>query len=121
MNRKMPAEKSVPPHVWRDTPQDVKEREFDLERDSWAFEDFFVYEQHRLLPEYTLNIRGQENPQTRFHMVDFKTAYRVDCAKIKRDEHPVEAKVLQLSRETRAELREKIAAYFGRTPVEDQL
>ena len=121
VNRKMPAEKSVPPHAWRDMLQDVMERELDLERDSWAFEDFFVYEQHDLLPEYILNVRGGDNPRTRFYMVDFKTAYRIDCAEIKRNQHPVEAKVLQLSRETRAELREKIAAYFERTPAEDQL
>jgi len=121
VNRRMPAEKSVPPNNWRAIPENVKDQQFNLEQDDWAFADFFVYEQHPLLPEYTVHIRSGPNQKTRYYMVDFKTMYKIECAEIRRNDHPVEAKVLQLSKASRAQLREKIAAYFARTPAEDEV
>lgn len=122
VNRKMPAEKSVPPHKWQSIPQDVKEREFDLENDAYAFDDFFVYKEHPLLPRYTVNMPNGPNQETGYYIVDFKTAYRTNCDQIRRNKpHPIEAKLLQLSKESRSDLREKIVAYFARVPFEDRI
>ncbi len=122
LNRKMPADKSVSPNTWATMPPYVKEKDFDLEEDGYAFDDFFVYEENLSLPEYTVNIPNADNQQTRYYMIDFKTAYRINCDKIKRGkEHPIDAKLLQLSKESRADLRNKIVAYFARIPVEDQV
>lgn len=122
LNCKMPANKSVPPHRWEKMPLDVKERELDLEKDAYAYDDFFVYEENPLLPEYTMDIPNADNQQTRYYMIDFKTAYQINCDNIKRDkEHPIDAKLLQLSKKSRADLRDKIAAYFARIPAEDQV
>lgn len=122
LNRPMPAERTIPPHKWKAMSQEIKERELDLENDAYAFDDFFIYQEHPLLPQYTVDLIGQPNQETGCYMVDFKTAYRINCDKIKRDkEHPIDAKLLQLSKESRADLRNKITAYFARIPVEDQV
>jgi hypothetical protein len=122
INRKMPADKSVPPHVWKAMPQNVKEEEFDLEKDGYAFDDFFVYAENPFLSKYILNIPKIGQKETGYYMIDFKTIYRINCDKIKRDkEPPIEAKLLQISKESRADLRNKISAYFARIPDGEQI
>ena len=57
---------------------------------------------------------------TKFYMIDFRNTYKLDCEKIvSPKDAPLEAKVLELSIEARADLRNKIAFYYGRTPQED--
>jgi len=122
INRKMPAEKSVPPHKWASLSQEIKEKEFDLEKDGYAFDDFFIYAEHPSLPKYTVNLPRMENQLTGFYRLDFKTVYRINCDQIKRDKRqPTEAKLLQLSITSRSDLRNKISDYFARVPVEDQV
>lgn len=122
LNRKMSAENSVPPHVWKIMTQNVKEKNFDLDEDAYAFNDFFLYAANPLLPTYTVDIKGGGNQKTGCYMIDFKNAFRINCERIRRNkEHPVEGKVLQLTIDTRGALRDKIAAYFARVPEEDQI
>lgn len=89
------------------------------EGDAYAFLDLFIYERHVLLPEYTVH-RKEGNVTTRYHMIDFKNSYKIDCDRINSPEDaPLNKKVLQLSIESRSELREKITKYYSRIPKED--
>jgi len=60
--------------------------------------------------------------ETGYYMLDFRRICRIECNKVvKPEQAPLEPKVLQISIETRGELREKLAWYFGRIPKEDML
>ena len=53
-------------------------------------------------------------------MIDFRQAFKVSCDKVIAPKNcPYEIKCLQLTIDTRNELREKIAEYFLRKPDEE--
>lgn len=114
LNRPMPASKMVPPKVWDDMAQAVREQKFDLEKDGYAFTDFFVYAPHQLLAQYSLNKKGGA-VTTGHYMVDFKTVYQINWPKATSPDKAItEAKTLQLSIEARQDLRLKFAAFYSR-------
>lgn len=85
--------------------------------------NLFIYENNDIFSGYTL--RGQE---TKYYMIDFRNITTVRCEMIKRAEEITEreapliaSKCLELTEETRKELRDKIAFYYGRIPEEDEL
>lgn len=85
------------------------------------FKELFVYAGHEILPKYSIH-RKEGDIETNYYMIDFRNVSRVNCEKVITAENsPLEAKCLELSVETRAELREKVAAYFARIPKEDLL
>lgn len=120
VNREMEPQQAVPPHVWKEFPEKEKQKRLRVER-SYAFENLFIYETHPLLPKYTLHIR-EGDKVTNYYMVNFRNAYKLCCDKINSPtDAPLESKILQLSRDTRSELRDKISAYFGKVPAEDKI
>lgn len=117
----MPAEKTVPAAVWEKLTPEQKAKRFASTTEGYAFTDFFVYERHPSLPEYTLNKKGGPVP-TGYYMIDFKMMCRVNCDLIRSpQDSPIDAKVLELSIEARADLRNKIVAFFARNPDEKRL
>jgi hypothetical protein len=85
----------------------------------YVFLEVFIYKEHDLFPQYTIP-RKEGNITTRYYMIDFRYAFRVNCDKITRKQQdPLGAKRLQLSISTRAELRDKISFYYSRVPEED--
>ena len=120
INRVMGAEKTLPPKAWKALPE--KEREKRLrEGITYASPGLFIYEENDLFEQYTFNISGKEI-KTRHYMIDFKNIYKISCDKIiSPEKSPLESKCLQLSIQTRSELRDKIAYYFGRIPEEDKI
>ena len=53
-------------------------------------------------------------------MIDFKDTYKINCDKINKPQNElVNSKCLQLSIESRSELREKISYFYGRVPKDD--
>jgi hypothetical protein len=55
-------------------------------------------------------------------MINFRDIYKLRCDRINTPEDaPLDSKVLELSIEIRSELREKVAAYYGRPPKEDKV
>jgi hypothetical protein len=55
-------------------------------------------------------------------MIDFRRICRIECNEIVTPEQaPLKTKVLQISIETRRELRDKLTWYFGRVPEEDMV
>lgn len=118
INRKMSPEQTVSRETWESLAATEKEKRLSA-GEAYALLECFVYAPENLLPEYTVHRR--EGPvQTGHYMIDFRRMHRVECDKIAKEaQAPLDTKVLQLSIETRAELRDKLAAYFGRTPDED--
>lgn len=116
INRKMYPEQAWIPEQWEKLPE-VKKEEERLKDLSYAFLSLFVYDHHSIFPEYTF----KDGAQTGYYMIDFRMIYSLNCDKIiNPNQAPLETKCLQLSIKTRAELRDKISYFFGRTPEEDK-
>ena len=112
----MEPRRAIPPGQWKAMSSEEKQRRLD-EGPIYACFELFIYEKHDLFPVYPIG--GNE---TNYHMIDFRNVYRLNCGKITR-QNPIltGSKRLQLSVQTRKELRDKIAHYYGRTPEEDKL
>jgi hypothetical protein len=55
-------------------------------------------------------------------MIDFANIQKVNCNKIITPENaPLDTKCLQLSIQSRSELRNKISNYYSRKPIEDKI
>ena len=119
INKPMQAEETVPPYKWDKMDATEKARRVAM-GSQYTLADFFVYAPHLLLGEYEIN--GQSNPCKQAHYaVDFRAAVCVKCPQIITPERfPLETKVLQLSKEVRGSLREKLAYYYGHPPEEDK-
>jgi hypothetical protein len=121
VNRIMSPQQAVPPHVWDQLGGQEKQKRM-AEGNTYAFANLFIYERHNALPQYDLHRREKNNIVTNYYMINFKNLYKVHCDKvISPTNSPLESKCLQLSLETREELRVKLARYYSRVPPEDQL
>ncbi len=121
INRIMSSEQALGPEAWENMPDEERERRLE-EEESFALKDFFVFDQHTLLKKYTLNFKNKDNIETNYYMIDFKNQYKLNCKRMQSATNaPIETKTLQLTVETRSELREKISHYYSRVPVEDQI
>ena len=121
VNRIMSPQQTVSPYVWESLSDEEKQRRL-AEGNTYAFINLFVYKRHDSLPEYTLRRKKGKNIVTDYYMINFKNLYKVHCDKIiSPTNSPLESKHLQLSVETREELRVKLARYYSRVPQEDQL
>lgn len=120
INRKMEPQQAVPPHVWEKFPPEVKQERL-KEGYGYSLLDVFIYEKNNLFPKYTVN-RRRKNIETNYFMIDFKNVYKVNCDRIISAKNaPLDTKCLQLSIQTRSELRDKIAYYYARIPKEDRI
>lgn len=120
INRKMEPQQAVPPHTWEKFSPEVKQERL-KEGYGYALFDVFIYEKHDLLSKYTVN-RRQGNIETNYYMIDFKNIHKTRCDKIiSAKDSPLDSKCLQLSIQTRSELRDKIAYYYARIPKEDEI
>lgn len=120
VNRRMEPHQTLPSHTWDRMSDDERARRLN-QGPGYAFLDTFVYEQHPLFPEYHVHRQGQDL-NTRYYMIQFGDAFRVNCDSVNPPEHaPLHAKQLQLSIQARSELRDKLAHYYARVPEEDQL
>jgi hypothetical protein len=120
LNRIMLPEKSMPPHEWTKlSPEEKLERK--TVGDTYAFVSRFIYDKHDSLPQYSLK-KGTSEIETGYYMIDFRNIHRLNCdAIISAEKAPLESKVLELSIETRRELRDKITSYYAYVPKEDQI
>ena len=121
INRTMLPEQSVAPHVWERFPPEEKERRKSVGI-TYAFVELFIYRENELFPEYTVHRKDEEDFKTKYYMIDFRDAYNLNCEKIVNStDFPLESKYLQLTKDTRSELRYKIANYYSRVPKEDKI
>jgi len=120
INRRMPPAKAVGPDVWGHLSPDERQRRLS-DGDAYALVEYFIYAPHDHLPKYTVNRKGGPI-QTGYYLLDFRRIHRIECDKVANAKQaPLEPKLLQISIETRGELRDKLAWYFGRRPKEDIL
>ncbi|MEP0824637.1 MAG: hypothetical protein HRF40_04060, partial [Nitrososphaera sp.] len=121
INRRMPPEKAVSPEVWeRRISSEEKARRLQ-EGIVYTLNHFFVYTPDEVLPQYSLKFKN-ETRQVGHYMIDFRRSFRVRCPQIQSAERsPLESKLLQLSVESRQELRDKVSWYYSRPPQEDQV
>jgi hypothetical protein len=118
INIKIPADKSLPPRAW-ETMNPTEKAERLSKQDAYVFVDNFVYDTHPLFPEYVIN-RKEGNITSKMYVIDFRTAVRIQCDKISNPTHlPGNSKVLQLTIESRDQLRKKIGSFYQRIPDED--
>lgn len=121
INREMLPEQSVSPRVWGGLSPEEKEKRLKVGK-TLAFVDLFIYEENELFLEYTVPRRDEEDIKTRYYMIDFRNTYNLNCEKIVNPkDFPLESKCLQLTEDTRKDLRYKIANYYSRVPKEDKI
>ena len=122
INREIEPDKAIAPDDWqKKSPQ---EQQTELARGKAYMEYYlFIYAPNDSFPPYER--KGQ---QTQYYMVDFRNMPTLKCDLIKSRENTSEedtnilaSKWLQLSIQTREELRMKLANYFGRRPAEDEI
>ena len=98
---------------------EAKQADLATAGEEYAYQDCFIYESNGLFPRYEVKRKGQTIASLDHRMVDFKKIFHVDCSMAERSQEPPEGiKVSELSLETRAQLRDKLAFYFGRNPDE---
>jgi hypothetical protein len=121
INRKMEPQQAVSPPIWEKLPLEEKQKRLEVGR-TYALLNLFIYEKHELFPKYTLRRKDKEDIETNYYMIDFRNTYKLCCDKIISPENsPLESKILQLSIETRSELREKLINYYANIPPEDKI
>jgi len=120
INRPMSPQQTVSEALWNSLPEEEKQRRLGTSLD-FALVELYIYEPHDLLPPYPVTHQGS-SISVQHYMIDFRSAHRVECKQVvKPNQVPLGAKVLQLSRDSRGELREKLANYFARIPNEDEV
>lgn len=121
INRLIEPKNVLLPNSWGKLTQEQKENRV-REGMTFAFLELFIYERSSFFDEYEVNIGNEENIKTSYYMIDFRDTYKVDCSKLKNfKEELINLKRLQLSIETREELRNKISDYYFRVPEEDKI
>lgn len=124
INRIMKPQQSVPSHIWASFSEEEKQKRLQI-GDKYAFVNLFMYEQNDHLTEYPYRKELEqelEQAKTSYYMIDFRSSHRVNCDKIISPEKaPLELRVLELSMDTRQELRDKLTSYYATKPEEEQL
>jgi len=122
INRMMTPRNSVSAEVWEKMGHEGQVSRFGTDLDSpvYAWLEYFIYDQNDLLGTYDLSVR-KVNIKCGYYMISFKNIARVECKAITREnENDSSFKRLEMNVGVRKELRDKLAYYFGRVPVEDQ-
>ena len=121
INRRMEPKQTVAPEVWEHLPPEEQQRRLQ-EGNAFAFLESFVYERNELFPKYTLHRKAGNIDDINYYMIDFRDTSKLCCSKIvSPGDAPIESKCLQLSVQTRQELRHKISYYFATVPEEDRV
>lgn len=115
INCKVEPEQSTGARAWEGLLPDEKVKRL-AEGKAFAWLYLFVFDAHPLLQTYTL--KGKE---TGFYCVDFRRTFAIKWDQIRRGNDAASGiKLLELGVEARATFREKLTAYFERTPEEDR-
>jgi hypothetical protein len=120
INKEIEAKNCYPPDEWEKLELSEK-AEIVAKSKPYTSLYLFIYEKNDIFPKYP--IRGFE---INCYMIDFRNVNTVKCDMIKRAEEMgpdelniIESKCLQLSEDSRENLRNKMAYYYGRSPEED--
>jgi len=121
INREIEPEKAFPPDAWEKF-SDEKKGGILAKKNPYTLLNCFIYAPSDLFPVYEK--RGRK---TNYYMIDFRNSQTLKCELIRNrdrttEEDPpiLESKCIQLSEQTREELRRKLSYYYGR-PAEAEL
>jgi len=118
INREMTIQEAIGPKKWQEISDEEKAQQLaQSPGKQYTILNEFVYEKHDLLPEYEIKYKKQM-ANINYYMIDFRNICKVQKSP---DIEPSAIKLLQLSIQARAELRDKLAHYFGRRPEEDAM
>lgn len=123
INRPMKPEQSVSPEDWARMSAEEKQRRFDMSKpESFALVEYFIYEKNDNFSSYPVQSEKMGIDKVcGCYMIDFRKISRLVCKQItSATSAPLAVKVLELSIQTRSELRGKLSWYFARKPPEDQ-
>jgi hypothetical protein len=122
INREIEPNKAIAPDDWDKMSYEEKQEKL-AQKKGYIEYYLFIYEPSNLFPPYKKKLQV-----TQYYMVDFRNIQTIRCELIQSREKTKEenteilaSKCLQLSKSTREELRQKLAHYFGRRPLEDEL
>lgn len=119
INRKMEPSQSVSPEQWMIFGEAERLKRI-AKGNEYAFDELFVYDKNEKFESYEINSLFRGKIITNYYMIDFKNTYQLQSEKIVTPKNaPLEIKILELTVETREELRSKIANYYSRRPEED--
>jgi hypothetical protein len=122
INKIVEPEKKFAPEIWKKFSPEKKQQEL-VDGSTYTVLEVFIYDNHPLLPPYEIySIKERESIKNINHyMIDFRYSFRTNCDKINSPEQcPLGSKILQLSPQTRRELRHKMSYFYGRIADEDR-
>lgn len=120
INRIIVPEKRMPKKAWENISDDEKTKKI-MEGPEYTFLEIFIYEEHEIFPTYEVNFRNSPNISTKFYMIDFRNVHKINCDRIIQNNNHIGTKILQLSVNTRKELRDKIGSFYNRATDEDKV
>lgn len=119
LNVEMDPRNSVPSESWEKMGVEKQNQLLAMEQ-SYAFLNLFIYKKDIKLKPYVLKTKSN-SIETGFYMIDFKNIFYISSKEIQRGKDLSFIKILQLSIDTRKELRDKLTHYFSRVPDEDKI
>jgi hypothetical protein len=116
INTQMTMQQALPPEGWRKlTYREQQERS--EAGPIYRYLEYFIYAPNERILGYFDEKTGRNIGH---YMIDFRRIHRAGCKEVQGGTQvPINAKVLQLSVETRGNLKDKLCYYFSRTPDED--
>lgn len=122
INRMIEPAKAIAPDDWKAMSYEQQQEKL-AQKKGYMELCLFIYAPSDSFPPYE-----KRKQVTQYYMVDFRNVQTIKCALIRSREESKEedtqvlaSKCLQLSKSTREDLRQKLAYYFGRQPLEDEL
>lgn len=120
INRKMKPENTVSPERWGRFPPEERQKRLEVE-EQYGLLEFFIYKNKEPLHPYSLKRKGKEDIKTDYYMIDFRNVYKLNSKNFKAPQgNLLSSKILELTPQTREELRRKISNYYLRIPDEDK-
>lgn len=120
------------PKEWRELGEEEVTAESEEEQ-VYVHDSIFIYSENKQLPVYNVKLGKDEPFESGFYYIDFRHITNVRCSCIVHEEEDIpkpkydtflsqmqSSKKLELSVDTRSDLRNKLAYYFLRVPDEDR-
>jgi hypothetical protein len=119
INRELQPQQSVPKDSWEKMGNEKKQSLIATGL-AYSFLNLFVYKPNTKLEEYELSTK-ENKINTGYYMIDFKSIFYISSKDVQRGNDLSSIKLLQLSIDSRKELRDKLTNYFSRVPDEDKI
>lgn len=119
LNTEIEPENTLPKTRWEKLPEERRQQLLEIGR-AYAFYELFIYQADSAFDEYDITTRNKKTFTTRNYMIDFRNIFYIESKKIQRGHDLSSIKLLQLSINSRKELRDKLTHYFSRIPDEDR-